>query len=109
MNMTFLAMMNMASIIDAFLGVFHSEQLDECFWWALRDVTTEEGYYVLESFCQNVKVVSGCLYNIIQYTYIYIYIYIYHEQETSVCMYCIVKIKQKIQRLFDKFLYYFNT
>ena len=60
-----LTMMNMTSIIDAFLGVFHSEQLDECFWGALRDVTNEEGYYVFESFCQNVKVVSCCLYNII--------------------------------------------
>ena len=42
------------------------------------DIANEKGYYVLESFCQNVEVVSWCLYiyNII-YTYIYIYIYIY--------------------------------
>ena len=25
---------------------------------ALRDITTEEGYYVFESFCQNVEVAS---------------------------------------------------
>ena len=34
--------------------------------------------------------------------------YIY-EQETSVCMCCVVKIKQKTQRLFDQFSYSFNT
>ena len=36
--------------------------LIENFKQALRDVTTEEGYYVLGGFCQNVKVVSWCLY-----------------------------------------------
>ena len=35
-------------------------------------------------------------------------IYIY-EQETSVCMYCAVKIKQKTRRLFDEVSYFFNT
>ena len=39
-----------------------NKTLIENFKRALRDVTTEEGYYVLGSFCQNVKVVSWCLY-----------------------------------------------
>ena len=34
--------------------------------------------------------------------------YIY-EQETSVCMCCVIKIKQKTQRLFDEFSCSFNT
>ena len=34
--------------------------------------------------------------------------YIY-EQETRVCMCCVVKIKQKTQHLFDKFSFSFNT
>ena len=42
------------------------------------------------------------------YIHIYIYIYIY-EQKTSVCMCHAVKIKQKTQRLFDEFSYFFNT
>ena len=36
------------------------------------------------------------------------YIYIY-EQETSVCMDCIVTIKQETQSLFDVFSHSFNT
>ena len=32
-----------------------------------------------------------------------------YEQETSVCMCWVVKIKQKTQRLFDDFSYSFNT
>ena len=36
--------------------------LTENFKRALPDLTTEEGYYVIESFCQNVKVVSWDLY-----------------------------------------------
>ena len=44
------------------------------------------------------------------YTIYYItYIYIYYEQETSVFMCCAIKIKQKIQRLFDGFSYSFNA
>ena len=42
------------------------------------------------------------------YVYIYIYIYIY-ERETSVCMCYTITVKQKTQRLFDKFSYSFNT
>ena len=34
----------------------------------------------------------------------YVCIYV-NELETSVCMCCVVKIKQKTQRLFDEFLY----
>ena len=34
--------------------------------------------------------------------------YIY-EQETSVCMCCLVKINKKRKRLFDEVLYSFNT
>ena len=51
------------------------------------------------------------IYNIIYIYIIYIYIYyiILYEQETSVCMWCTVKIKQKAQSLFDEFLYSFNT
>ena len=43
------------------------------------------------------------------YIYIYIYIYILYEQETSVCTYCTVTIKQKRQSLFDEFSYSFIT
>ena len=35
-----------------------NKKFDLNFKRALRDITTEEGYYVLESFCQNVEVVS---------------------------------------------------
>ena len=40
-------------------------------YFGYRYYVPEEGYYVLESFCQNVEEVSRCL------IYIYIYIYIY--------------------------------
>ena len=32
-----------------------------------------------------------------------------YEQETSVCMCYTITVKQKTQRLFDEFLYFFNT
>ena len=40
---------------------------------------------------------------------IYIYIYIIYERETSVSMCYTITVKQKTQRLFDEFLYSFNT
>ena len=46
----------------------------------LRDITTEEGYYVLESFCQNVDVVSWCL-----YMFIYVYRCLYMFIDKSIC------------------------
>ena len=45
-------------------------------------------------------------FHFLQNTTIYIYIY---EQETSVCMYYTITVKQKTQRLFDEFSYSFNT
>ena len=50
---------------------------------ALQDITTEEGYYVLESFFQNFKVVFWYLYIYCIYTNIY-YIYI-----SYICIYMI--------------------
>ena len=38
-----------------------------------------------------------------------IYIYIIYERETSVSMCYTITVKQKTQRLFDEFLYSFNT
>ena len=36
----------------------YQQNFDLNFKQGLRDITTEEGHYVLESFCQNVEVVS---------------------------------------------------
>ena len=48
----------------------YQQTLDLDFKRALRDIRSEKGCYVLESFCQNVEVVSYFLYIFLTYIYI---------------------------------------
>ena len=55
----------------------YQQTLDLDFKRALRDIRSEKGCYVLESFCQNVEVVSYFLYIFLTYIYIYIFLISY--------------------------------
>ena len=48
-------------VLGYMMYVMYTEFLHMPYVYIIYIYTTEEGYYVLESFCQNVKVVSRCL------------------------------------------------